>query len=76
MSTENRASSMVTAKESATSASGADGEVPVVAPDPAQIFNRDVSALEMKDQILHIIDQNRCNFIMNGNLDKKVEDNL
>ena len=74
MSTENRVSSMESAKETTSNASE-ESPVAVPDPDPVQIFNKDVSSWDLNDQVLHIIEQNRCNFFMNGRLDKKVEDN-
>ena len=64
------------ASDQVTSAPTTSGQSPGAALDPALIFNKDVATMSINEQIVHIIQQNKCNFIMNNKLDDKVEKNL
>ena len=61
-------------RQDASNSTDESGKAPVVL-DPEKIFSKDIGSMDLNEKMIHIIQQNTCNFLMNKKTDSKTTDN-
>ena len=61
-------------RQEASNSTEESGKSPVVL-DPEKIFSKDIESMDLNEKMIHIIQQNTCNFLMNKKTDSKTTDN-
>ena len=61
-------------RQEASNSTEESGKSPVEL-DPEKIFSKDIASMDLNEKMIHIIQQNTCNFLMNKKTDSKTTDN-